>query len=376
MRRSFATSKAAEVSRRALLAAPALLPLAALGAPRPEVTAALARGLNITNWFRFPRTGTPAPQPAYVPPATLGRLRQGGVTCLRITVTPEVMRAQAGRPHPEMVQVLQAALAQVLDAGLAVLVAPYLRNRPIGRDANERAAFLAFTTHLAGALKRFPPNRAVAEILNEPALPDAESWAVLQTEAVGKLRDALPRHAILASGTDWGSVGGLLKLAPLSDANLLYSFHFYEPVLFTGQGMAFMGDPMRAISALRYPTGDAASCRAEAQAADDRARDVLRWFCTEGYDGAKLAARIAAAAAWGDRAGAPLFCGEFGVSPAAPRDSRLAWLRDLRAGLDAQRIGWALWGWDDAFGLRAATAPDGAPVIDQTVASALGWRGL
>jgi endoglucanase len=376
MRRSFATSTGPEITRRALLAAPALLPAAALGAPRPEVTAALARGLNITNWFRFPRNGSAAPQPAYVPPATLSRLRQGGVTCLRITVTPEVMRADAGRPHPEMLQVLHQAIAQVLDAGMAVLVAPYLRNRPIGRDANERAAFLTFTLHLAGTLKRFPPNRAVAEVLNEPAIPDAEAWAALQSEAVEKLRDALPRHAILASGTDWGSVGGLLKLERLPDANLLYSFHFYEPVLFTGQGMEFMGEPMRAISALRYPTGDAASCRAEAQGAHDRARDVLRWFCTEGYDGAKLAARIEAAAAWGERAGAPLFCGEFGVSPAAPRASRLAWFRDLRAALDAQRIGWALWGWDDAFGLRTATAADGAPVIDQAVASALGLRAL
>lgn len=375
MSHSSGTSRGAELSRRALLAAPALLPLAALGAPRPEITAALARGLNITNWFRFPRSGTAAPRPAYLPPATLQRMRQAGVTFLRLTVTPEVMRARDGRAQPEMLQLLQAAIAQVLDAGLGVLVAPYLRNRPIARDQSERAAFLRFTLHLAGALARFPPNRAVAEVLNEPTVPDTV-WPALQAEAVAMLREALPRHAILATGTDWGSIGGLLKLAPLPDANLLYSFHFYDPVLFTGQGMGFMGEPMRGITGLRYPTGDAAQCREAARTESDRAREAVRWLCTEGFDRAKLEARIAAAAAWGERAGAPLVCGEFGASPAAPRDSRLAWLKDVAAALLAQRMGWALWGWDDAFGLRIGTAPDGAPVTDPQVASALGWRRL
>ncbi len=337
---------------------------------------ALARGLNITNWFRFPRNGSGAPGPAYMPSATLRRLHQAGVSFLRITVTPEVMRAREGRAHPEMLQLLQQAIAQVLDAGLAVLVAPYLRNRPIARDQAERDAFLRFTLHLAGALARFPPARAVAEVLNEPTFADAAAWAALQTEAVALLREALPRHAILATGADWGSIGGLVKLAPLADANLLYSFHFYEPVLFTGQGMDFMGEPMRGINGLRYPTADPAQCRETARTISDRARDAVRWLCTEGFDRARLEARIATAAEWGSRAGAPLVCGEFGASPAAPRESRLAWLRDLVATLEGRRIGWALWGWDDAFGLRIGTTPAGGPVTDPEVASVLGWRGL
>jgi len=68
----------------------------------------------------------------------------------------------------------------------------------------------------------------------------------------------------------------------------------------------------------------------------------------------------------------PVFAGEFGASCAAARQDRLAWIRDVRVELQRRGIGWALWGWDDCFGLDAYRAPDGRLVLDADVLEALG----
>jgi hypothetical protein len=35
-----------------------------------------------------------------------------------------------------------------------------------------------------------------------------------------------PNHTIIATGEDWGNISGLLKLEPLADSNVIYSFHY------------------------------------------------------------------------------------------------------------------------------------------------------
>ena len=70
----------------------------------------------------------------------------------------------------------------------------------------------------------------------------------------------------------------------------------------------------------------------------------------------------------------PLYCGEFGVFPAHPKpEHRANWFRDFGAVLVANKIGWAVWGWDEGFGLNRQIV-DGKPVVDATVARALGLK--
>jgi hypothetical protein len=47
--------------------------------------------------------------------------------------------------------------------------------------------------------------------------------------------------------------------------------------------------------------------------------------------------------------------------------------RDFGAVLAENKIGWAVWGWDEGFRLRRRTV-DGKPVVDTVVAGALGLK--
>ncbi len=88
----------------------------------------------------------------------------------------------------------------------------------------------------------------------------------------------------------------------------------------------------------------------------------------------KLAARFRQGIEWGASNHVPLYCGEFGVFPAHSRpEHRANWFRDFGQVLAENRIGWAVWGWDEGFGL-ARRKVDGKVVVDSVVAQALGLK--
>ena len=54
-------------------------------------------------------------------------------------------------------------------------------------------------------------------------------------------------------------------------------------------------------------------------------------------------------------------------------EHRANWFRDFGEVLAENRIGWAVWGWDEGFGLDRKMV-NGKPVVDTVVAQALGLK--
>ena len=101
---------------------------------------------------------------------------------------------------------------------------------------------------------------------------------------------------------------------------------------------------------------------------------MLLNYGRERWNKERLAARFQQGIAWGARHGVPLYCGEFGVFPrVAQPEHRANWFRDFGDVLQEHRIGWAVWGWDEGFGLNRRLE-NGKPVVDAVVAQALGLR--
>jgi aryl-phospho-beta-D-glucosidase BglC (GH1 family) len=73
------------------------------------------------------------------------------------------------------------------------------------------------------------------ELLNEINLADGEPWNRMAQAAVRKLRAIDPTRTIIIGGNHFNSVNSLKNIALLDDPNIVYTFHFYEPFLFTHQ---------------------------------------------------------------------------------------------------------------------------------------------
>jgi hypothetical protein len=360
------------VRRRALLAS-ALLAAPALAQPAASaLPAALRRGLNLTNWFRFPVDPSPAALRAYMPDAALRAMGRAGFTFIRLCIQPQVLLRPDGLLEPERLAVVLEAIARIREAGLAVMVDAHPETWRPERRPEEGRALLDFWRGMAPRLASHDPAAVFVEIMNEPVHDDHATWWRLQEEALAAIRAVLPHHLVVVTGADWGSIEGLLRLPPLPDRNLLYSVHDYTPGILTHMASWERGHDRAALARLPFPVADAAACQAQAAQTDHaRTRELGAQYCAEGWDAARVQARLSPAAEYGRRAGAPVALLEFGAHAELNAPARLAYLDAVRRAAEALGMGWALWGYADIMGFRARQGPMPAE-LDAPTLRALG----
>jgi hypothetical protein len=361
-------------------AAPAARPRNA-ARPLPGVPASrlarLRRGINLSHWFaQAPRADySEAHLKTHTTARDIALIREMGFDHVRFTVEPAPLfnEADPSRLGAEHLARVDAALDALLASGLAVVFDIHPRDEfKIRLRADDRfvAAFTAFWRALAAHLSARDPERLFLEILNEPVVEDPYRWIGIQAKAAAAVREAAPRHTIVATGARWSSVDQLLLLEPLADGNVVYNFHFYEPHTFTHQGATWGAPYWPHLRGLPYPSSPEAVASLP-PVADEAAAAALKDYGEQRWDAARVEREIALAAAWARKHNVALTCNEFGTYRAhAPAEARLRWIADVRAALERHGIGWTMWDYAGSFAV--ALKKDGAAVPDQQTLAALG----
>jgi endoglucanase len=229
---------------------------------------------------------------------------------------------------------------------------------------------------LAARLSHFDPEMTILEIINEPVFDRREEeWNTLNARLAAAIRTSAPRHTIVTSGPNWGGIDGLKKLKLLPDKNVIYSFHCYDPFTFTHQGATWTSAAVRPLRGVPYPSSpEAVQPLLAALESEPASKRMVENYGKERWNKGKLAARFRQGIEWGAKNRVPLYCGEFGVFPARSKpEHRANWFRDFGQVLAENGIGWAVWGWDEGFGLDRKMV-NGKPVVDAVVVRALGLR--
>ncbi|MEO8713733.1 MAG: cellulase family glycosylhydrolase [Acetobacteraceae bacterium] len=357
--------------RAVLFLALLLASASAWAAPSASRVAALARGVNITNWFRFPARMDAAGIDAYLGDAAMEDLRRAGFTFVRLPFDPIFASSQSGR------DLLVAQLRRLHAAGLAVVMVPASTSWRLEDHAEDRAALIETWRRLAPALRGLPPGRVFPEVLNEPVFPAARAaWTRLQGEILATIRAALPDNTIVLDGADWSSLAGLEALTPATDRDVIYSFHFYDPSELTSLAAYRRGLDVVALARLPFPADDSRTCELAGDGADAATKAMIGFVCAQHWNGAAIGTRIAGAGAWAARNHATVLLGEFGASSRLNAPARLAWIETVRAACERAGIGWALWGYDDVMGFDIARPPGSRPRLDRPLLRALGLRWL
>lgn len=358
--------------------------------PPPRANGLLRRGVNLSHWLWLPQEQDAAKRWSFVTREELTRLRDAGLSHVRLPIDPaalwdqKAMRVRAGA-WGEAVRAVETCL----EAGLGVIVDVH----PLGgRSAWIMPEKEGATPHLEGLWQEIAPlcgvwshDEIVLDIMNEPhEIEKPEFWHAAQRRVHKIIRGACPQHTILATGDQWGGVDGLLALPALDDANVVYSFHFYEPMTFTHQGATWGWEGWKDLKDVEYPLACARAREiAKKFAGSQGAKGLIGEHCNGeeavkhgGWNSQRIAARIDRAVAWAKtnaRSGVPLplYCGEFGVYRAfAPAPSRANWIRDVRLVLEERGIGWAMWDYVGGFALTKESTREADPAIAQ----ALGMR--
>jgi endoglucanase len=372
-----------EFIRRAALTAAGvtLCPRPTWAAPAADVPAQrlarLATGANICRWFRSPRRDSPTHFDNYIADEEAAMIARMGIKHVRLCAAPRVvMDATTGEVRADRAPQLEAAIQRFHRAGLLVVLDIHNEDRPSELDPLWQDAFVKFWTALATRLSKFDPDLMIFEIINEPVFDKREEeWNSLNARLAAAIRQSAPQHTIMTTGPNWGGIDGLKKLKLLPDKNVIYSFHCYEPFPFTHQGATWSSEEVKPLRGVPYPSSPEAVADL-LPALDDkpRSRGMVENYGRQRWNKDRLAARFKEGIEWGARNGVPLYCGEFGVIPNFPKpEHRANWFRDFGAVLAENKIGWAVWGWDEGFGLSRRTV-DGKPVVDTVVAEALGLK--
>jgi endoglucanase len=168
------------------------------------------------------------------------------------------------------------------------------------------------------------PNNFFFEIYNEPNGISNANFRTIAQSVMDTVRTYNTTHTFIMGGNGWNSMSGLTSFLPLSDPNVIYTFHTYDPYNFTHQGMSWTSPTY--IAARTFPLNNEMN----------ELRSVFRSVKT-----------------WSNFYGVPTYMGEFGVGTSADATSRCNWVNHLTHLSDSLAIPWAYWdakNYTDAFG--------------------------
>ncbi len=228
---------------------------------------------------------------------------------------------------------------------------------------------------LAHHLAARNPDRVFLEVLNEPVSADKYRWAGVQSKLLAAMRAGAPQLTLIATGFQWSSLKDLIFLEPVGDANVIYNFHFYEPLAFTHQGATWSSDFLPHLHGVPYPLTPETAAPLAATVQPEAARQALLRYAADRWDAAHIAEVLAPVAAWAQQHQVLVTCNEFGAfAKFAPPAARALWLHDVRTALERDGFGWTMWDYDGGF--RVVTRqPDGEAVPDAAIVAALGLVG-
>jgi hypothetical protein len=396
------------------------LPAVAGAAPRNAGTAIqLRRGMNLWPWFSLtrefppPRTDYDWPpyQPARAVPTRgdLAALRRAGIDFVRLPVDPGPLLAFSGERRAALIGDIVKAIELVLAQDLSVIVNLHPNTATHHWNADNLVGdiraplltqYISLVREIALRLARLDPTRVALEPLNEPPQScTSADWKVIQSELLRTARAAAPQLTLLATGACGSMIPGLEALEPVDDPNVVYTFHFYEPYVFSHQGAPWMtSEPMyRYLNAVPWPstagskqqtlaavgarmaadTSTPATEKREIAATIER---VLTQYFDARPDRGYIDRHFSRVAAWANKHGIArerILLGEFGalrsdaryVAAAAP--DRARYIGDVRASCEAAGMPWAFWNFFDGMGLAA---DDRTHAFDPAIALALGLR--
>jgi endoglucanase len=339
----------------------------------------LRHGINASEWFaQKPGRYSAAQTGAYTDDVDIALMAQLGFDNVRLSIDAGPLeQGFFDQDESSFIGRLDHVVDLMVAKGIAVQVdihpeSDYKKRVSTTGEGVDR--FVMLWRKLAAHYADRNPDLIFYEIMNEPEERDPYRWAGVEARAAVAIREVAPKNTIIAAGANWSGIGDLMMLHPLTDGNVVYTFHFYEPMQFTHQGASWTGTWPMLTHDIPYPPSEDSLAKSLAEVPDASSKYELEHYWLDHWDAHRIKLQVDAAAAWGKEFNVPVTCNEFGVHrPVAPPASRMQWIHDVRTALEADGIGWTMWDYRGGFGV--VWKQDGQPAkVDNAVVEALGLK--
>lgn len=218
-------------------------------------------------------------------------------------------------------------------AGLNVILNSHNYDDLHAHPARNVKRLAAIWGQVAERFAQQPRDHLWFEIENEPhdKLTNKNLVATL-LPALAAIRKTNPDRPVVIGGENWSGIDSLATLDLPDDANVVPTFHYYEPFDFTHQGATWVSPTP--------PTGRVYGSDADIE---------------------RLTRDVAKVRNYIKRTGKTPFMGEFGANGPIPLDQRVTYQRTIRTAFDTTGIGVCAWGYTNTFPLYDSAAKAWVP---------------
>lgn len=194
--------------------------------------------------------------------------------------------------------------------------------------------------------------RVAFELLNEVTDPSySDPWNRIAAECIKRIRNICPDVRIIVGGYYNNSIEALKDLLWPTDENIVYTFHCYNPLIFTHQGAYWiptMDTSFRISVSEPYGVMKEAARKQLGNFYDD----LTGWDDNDKLSSAYYEKLFAQAREISLERDVPLYCGEYGVVDLADAHETLNWYRIIHETFEKFDIGRAAWNYHGKdFGL-------------------------
>ncbi|MHB1460526.1 MAG: cellulase family glycosylhydrolase [Armatimonadota bacterium] len=348
-------------------------------APAAKLRLKLNRGIAIDRQIR---TIPPGPY-ATIERGDIKLIKSMGFDFVKLLVNPAVFMSANGLDLIR-IRYIEQIINYAANIGLPVVVCIHPENdfkQECLRSESRFESLLLFYREFSAYLAhRWRPDQLALQLMTEPfgsstKWDDWNHWDKLQHRIWDVLRKPMPSHTLILSGDMTGQIEGFYDITPVHDANVMYSFTFYEPHVFTFQAGSWQTEGLQYLKNLPYPSSPALMQSIKtylAQVPEQwqyRMKIEIERYAVENWNKMRLQARIEQLNAWNMYYGGgrlKIWCAEFGCfqDGASPAD-RCRYITEVRSLFDAYGIGWAYWSYNETFSVMSPTRTPFGPADSQ-----------
>lgn len=308
------------------------------------------RGVNLTNWFQ-----ANSPRGIQFNKFTKKDLENiKSLDCDVIRLPINLHSMTSGEPDYTIDPLLWYFLDQVLDWAEELNINIIIDNHsfdPSGDTSTDVGEILKPVWRQIAERYKNRSRLIYYEILNEPHGISSSLWNAIQGEVINEIRQIDTVHTIVVTGTDYSGVDGLKEVEIYADTNLIYTFHFYEPFLFTHQGASWVTPSMEDISGIPFPYDPDRMPALPSQYNGTWIQSIYNAYSSQGNEN-WVDSRLSQVVQFRNSKNIKVYCGEFGVYMLnSENDDRVEWYRIVREYFDENNIPWTIWDYKGGFGL-------------------------
>ncbi len=203
---------------------------------------------------------------------------------------------------------------------------------------------------LAKRYKKVSDDDLFFEIYNEPPHMDPQVWKDAASDIIAEIRKIDLNRTLIVGASNYNSIYELSRSVPLADDNIIYTFHFYEPFLFTHQGAEWIGDQESTVG-VPFPYNAEKFPIINPKAKNTDGEKNYNEYPIDGNE-QSVKDKLQIVKKWGDKYNVPLLCGEYGVyNKYADQDSRCRYISTVRQTLKKLNIPGLLWDYNGNFSI-------------------------